>query len=110
MNNNNCNLTTCHYNQSGKCTNEDKRKECVEVSKRVCVWRIEIMSEESKVYAIVLIILLSCAWISILIYPIFYKYIPLIWGWVSDKMLDFLKIIKCKMHHLPMARRKGKRK
>lgn len=33
--NNNCNLTTCHYNQSGKCTNEGKRKECVEVSKRV---------------------------------------------------------------------------
>lgn len=35
MNNNNCNLTTCHYNQSGTCTNEDKRKECVEVSKKV---------------------------------------------------------------------------
>lgn len=32
---NNYNLTTCRYNQSGKCTNEDKRKECVEVSKRV---------------------------------------------------------------------------
>lgn len=35
MNNNNCNLTTCSYNQSGKCENEDKRKECAEVSKRV---------------------------------------------------------------------------
>lgn len=35
MENNNCNLTTCRYNQSGTCTNEDKRKECVEVSKRV---------------------------------------------------------------------------
>lgn len=33
--NNNCNLTTCCYNQSGTCTNEDKREECVEVSKRV---------------------------------------------------------------------------
>lgn len=33
--NNNCNLTTCRYNQSGTCTNEDKRTECVEVSKRV---------------------------------------------------------------------------
>lgn len=30
-----CNLTTCRYNQSGTCTNEEKRKECVEVSKRV---------------------------------------------------------------------------
>lgn len=35
MNKNNCNLTTCRYNQSVKCTNEEKRKECVEVSKRV---------------------------------------------------------------------------
>lgn len=31
---NNCNLTTCRYNQSGTCTNEDKRQECVEVNKR----------------------------------------------------------------------------
>ncbi len=30
-----CNLTTCRHNQSGICTNEEKRKECVEVSKRV---------------------------------------------------------------------------
>lgn len=35
MNNNNCSLTTCRYNQSGTCTNEEKRKECVEVSKSV---------------------------------------------------------------------------
>lgn len=35
MNNNNCNLITCRYNQSGNCMNEEKRKECVEVSKRV---------------------------------------------------------------------------
>lgn len=33
--NSQCNLTTCRYNQSGTCTNEDKRKECVEVSKKV---------------------------------------------------------------------------
>ena len=33
--NNNCNLITCRYNQSRTCTNEEKRKECVEVSKRV---------------------------------------------------------------------------
>lgn len=33
--NNNCNLATCRYNQSSTCTNEEKRKECVEVSKRV---------------------------------------------------------------------------
>ena len=30
-----CNLTTCRYNENGKCTNEEKRKECVEVSKLV---------------------------------------------------------------------------
>ena len=33
--NNNCNLTTCRYNADGKCTNEEKRKECVEVSRKV---------------------------------------------------------------------------
>lgn len=30
-----CNLTTCRYNQSGICTNGNKQKECVEVSKKV---------------------------------------------------------------------------
>ena len=36
--NNNCNLTTCRYNKDVKCTNEEKRKECVEVSRKVlCV-------------------------------------------------------------------------
>lgn len=30
-----CNLTTCRYNADGKCTNEEKRKECVEVSRKV---------------------------------------------------------------------------
>ena len=68
------------------------------------------MSEESKLYAINLIILLNFACALILVYPIFYKYIPLIWGWISDKILDFLKIIKRKMHHLPIIRRRGKRK
>ena len=32
---NNCNLTTCRYNKDGKCKNEEKRKECVKVSKAV---------------------------------------------------------------------------
>lgn len=32
---NNCNLASCRYNQSGQCTSEEKRKECVEVSKLV---------------------------------------------------------------------------
>lgn len=54
LNENNCNLTTCRYNQSGTCTNEEKRKECVEVSKRVCVWREKIMPpkeiENGKIY------------------------------------------------------------
>lgn len=49
MNNNNCNLTTCRYNQSGKCTNEEKRKECVEVSKRVlCLEDISEMNNKGK--------------------------------------------------------------
>ena len=34
---NNCNLTTCRYNADGNCTNEEKRKECVRVSKDVLV-------------------------------------------------------------------------
>lgn len=35
MQNNNCNPTRCRYNQSGTCTNEEKRNECAEVSKKV---------------------------------------------------------------------------
>ena len=35
INTNNCNLTTCRYNAYGKCTNDEKRKECVEVSRKV---------------------------------------------------------------------------
>lgn len=31
----NCNLTTCRYNTDGKCTNQEKREECVRVSKAV---------------------------------------------------------------------------
>lgn len=31
----NCNLATYRYNADGKCTNEEKRKECVRVSKAV---------------------------------------------------------------------------
>ena len=31
----NCNLTTCRYNTDGKCTNEEKRQECVIFSKAV---------------------------------------------------------------------------
>lgn len=36
---NNCNLTTCQYSKDGKCTNEEKREECVEVS--LCVLCLE---------------------------------------------------------------------
>ena len=39
---NNCNLTTCRYNENCKCTNEEKRKECVEVSRKV------LCEDESK--------------------------------------------------------------
>lgn len=30
-----CNLKTCRYNNSGMCDNEEKRKECIEVGRRV---------------------------------------------------------------------------
>ena len=37
-----CNLNTCRYNADGKCTNDEKRKECIEVSEKVlCVKRKE---------------------------------------------------------------------
>lgn len=32
---NNCNLDNCRYNADGKCTNEEKREECVRVAKAV---------------------------------------------------------------------------
>ena len=34
---NNCNLTTCRYNKDGKCTNDEKQKECIRVSKAVLI-------------------------------------------------------------------------
>ena len=30
-----CHLASCRYNRNGICQNEDKRKECVDVSKMV---------------------------------------------------------------------------
>lgn len=30
-----CNLTSCRHNADGKCTNEENRKECIEVSEKV---------------------------------------------------------------------------
>ena len=30
-----CNLTSCRYNADGKCTNEEKREECVDISRKV---------------------------------------------------------------------------
>lgn len=35
LENNKCNLASCRYNKNGQCANEDKRKECVDVSKLV---------------------------------------------------------------------------
>lgn len=40
--NNDCNLTTCRYNTDEKCTNEEKRKECVGVASKVlCIENTE---------------------------------------------------------------------
>lgn len=30
-----CNLDTCRYNESMICTNKDKRKECIEISRKI---------------------------------------------------------------------------
>lgn len=30
-----CNLIFCRYNSDGKCANDEKRKECIEVSEKV---------------------------------------------------------------------------
>lgn len=38
-----CNLISCRYNADGKCTNEEKRKECVEASRKVLY-----INEENK--------------------------------------------------------------
>ena len=37
MKDKNCNLSTCRHNADGKCTNEEKREECVIFSKAVLV-------------------------------------------------------------------------
>lgn len=43
-NNKKCNLTFCRYNTDGKCTNDEKRKECIEVSGKVlCIKGKEIL-------------------------------------------------------------------
>ena len=35
---NNCNFTTCRYNADGKCANDEKKKECIDVCEKVlCV-------------------------------------------------------------------------
>lgn len=38
-----CNLISCRYNADGKCTNEEKRKECVEASRKALY-----INEENK--------------------------------------------------------------
>lgn len=44
----NYNLTTCRYNENGKCTNEEKRKECVEVAEMVLVDRLSQSEDDGK--------------------------------------------------------------
>lgn len=45
---NNCNLTTCRYNENGKCMNEEKRKECVEVAEKVLADRLSRIEDDGK--------------------------------------------------------------
>lgn len=46
----NCNLASCRYNKNGKCTNEEKRKECVDVSRLVlCLEEKENERERNKI-------------------------------------------------------------
>ena len=42
-NNKKCNLTFCRYNTDRECTNDEKREECVEVSRKVL-----FINEENK--------------------------------------------------------------
>lgn len=45
-NNKKCNLTFCRYNTDRECTNDEKRKECVEVAEKVlCVDKEKFMDE-----------------------------------------------------------------
>lgn len=46
---NDCNLTTCRYNKDNKCTNNEKRTECVEVSGKVM--GIDVSVDAVKEYA-----------------------------------------------------------
>lgn len=46
---NDCNLTTCRYNKDNKCTNDEKRAECVEVSEKVM--GIDVSVEAVNEYA-----------------------------------------------------------
>ena len=58
----NCKLDTCRYNENSKCTNEEKRKECVEVSKKVlCIDYLndDIARERDKMVADMLMGLLK---------------------------------------------------
>ena len=45
---NNCNLDTCRYNEKGKCANEEKRKECVEVAEKVLVDELKRNEDDGK--------------------------------------------------------------
>lgn len=49
------------------------------------------MSTQSMLYGETIIILLVLACFTIIIYPLFYKYIPYIWGYISDKIFKVLK-------------------
>ena len=44
----NCNLTTCRYNADGKCTNEEKREECLEVAEKVLADRLSQFEYDGK--------------------------------------------------------------
>ena len=45
---NDCRLDTCRYNENGKCTNKEKRKECVEVAEKVLTDRLSRIEDDGK--------------------------------------------------------------
>lgn len=45
---NNCNLTTCRYNNHNRCTNLKKRTECLEVSKKVLCENNDFIEDKVK--------------------------------------------------------------
>ena len=43
-----CHLASCRYNENGKCENEEKRKECIDVANRVLCFSNDVFDDDLK--------------------------------------------------------------